>query len=189
MTRQLAINVVLPALSAGMGTGVIARWLKSVGDEVKEGEPIAKVETDKAIVEMTAGTSGRLEEILVESGNSAQVHQTIAVLHLHEATAVTDVSSVAAVAVAPPSFPTPSFARSPRIMASPLARRIAVQNGIDLFGLTGSGPRGRIVKLDLQAVGATLGSTSGQAAGQPISKRTADHLAFPGAESARARRG
>lgn len=177
------MKVVLPALSAGMESGVIAKWLKSVGDEVKEGEPIAEVETDKAIVELTAETSGRLKEILIEPGDSAHVHQTIAVLHLQEANAATNVSSVAPVS---PSFATPSFARSSRIIASPLARRIAVQNGIDLFGLTGSGPRGRIVKVDVHAAGATLGSASGQTAGQPISKRTADHVANRGAEAAHA---
>lgn len=181
------MNIVLRSLSAGMESGVIARWLKSVGDEVKEGEPIAEVETDKAIVELTAETSGRLKEILIEPGNSADVHQTIAVLHLQEATAATHVSGLTPVGIAPSSLATASCAQLSRIMASPLARRIAVQNGIDLVGLTGSGPRGRIVRVDVHAAVARLGSASGQTAGQPISKRTARHVGIPGAEAARAR--
>ncbi|MDF0523333.1 E3 binding domain-containing protein [Bradyrhizobium yuanmingense] len=181
------MNIILPSLSAGMESGVIARWLKSVGDQVELGEPIAEVETDKTVVELTAEVSGRLKEILVEPGNSADVHQTIAVLHLQEAHAATNVSSVVPVAFAPPSIAKPSCAQSSRIMASPLARRIALENGIDLFGLTGSGPRGRIVKVDVQAASAALGSTSGGTAAEPISNRTANHAAILSAEPARSR--
>ncbi|MET4323940.1 biotin/lipoyl-containing protein [Bradyrhizobium sp. RT5a] len=181
------MNIILPSLSAGMESGVIARWLKSVGDQVELGEPIAEVETDKAVVELTAEVSGRLKEILVEPGNSADVHQTIAVLHLQEAHAATNFSSVVPVAFAPPSIAKPSCAQSSRIMASPLARRIALQNGIDLFGLTGSGPRGRIVKVDVQATSAALGSTSGRTAAEPISNRTTNQAAIPSAEPAPSR--
>ncbi|UWU83089.1 E3 binding domain-containing protein [Bradyrhizobium yuanmingense] len=180
------MNIVMPSLSAGMESAVIARWLKSVGDEVKRGEPIAEVETDKAIVELTAEVSGHLKEILVEPGNSAKVHQRIAVLHSQDATVATNISSFVPAAFAP-SLIAPSCARSSRIIASPLARRIAVQNGIDLFGLTGSGPRGRIVKLDVQAACAALGSTSSRTAPEPLSNRTANHAAIPSAEAARSR--
>lgn len=180
------MNIIMPSLSAGIRSGVIARWLKSVGDEVKQGEPIAEVETDKAIVELTAEASGRLKEILVKPGNSAEVRQAIAVLHSQDAAAASNVPRFVPIALAPPIAKT-SGTQSSRIMASPLARRIAIQRGIDLFGLTGSGPRGRIVKVDVQAAATALGSAAIRRAAESISNRTANQVATPNSEAARAR--
>lgn len=179
------MDIILPSLSAGMQSGVIARWRKSVGDDVKEGEPLAEVETDKQGLELIAEASGFLKSILISPGQNARVHQTIAELTLHEAAAVTNASSVAPV-ISRLSSATSSFSR-PRITASPLARRIAFQNGIDLFSLAGSGPGGRIVKRDLQARGVTLRTAFSQPARDSIPKLTADQLAMLGEEAARSR--
>ncbi|RIK86617.1 MAG: pyruvate dehydrogenase complex dihydrolipoamide acetyltransferase [Hyphomicrobiales bacterium] len=145
-------NIVLPSLSAGMEDGIVARWLKSEGEWAAKGEIIAEIETDKATMELEAETSGRLGRILVGEGGRAVVNQTIAVL-LGEGEEVAGTAAPAApVPQAPPPSPAAAVARPERerAFASPLARRIARENGIDLAGLTGSGPRGRIVRIDVE---------------------------------------
>jgi len=145
-------DIVLPSLSAGMEDGIVARWLKAEGEWAAKGETIAEIETDKATMELEAGTSGRLGRILVGEGGRAAVNQTIAIL-LGEGE---EVAGAAAPAAAVPQAPLPSPAAAAarpereRAFASPLARRIARENGIDLAGLTGSGPRGRIVRIDVE---------------------------------------
>jgi pyruvate dehydrogenase E2 component (dihydrolipoamide acetyltransferase) len=122
-------EVVMPRLSDSMEEGTIVRWLKRDGDQVSEGEPLAEVETDKATVTFDADADGRLS-ILVQEGETVPIGRPIA--QIGEA-------------------PAPARADNGRAKASPLARRIARESGVDLSVLTGSGPGGRIVRSDVTA--------------------------------------
>ncbi len=122
-------KVVMPRLSDSMEEGTIVRWLKRDGDRVTHGEPLAEVETDKATVTFDADADGTLR-ILVQEGETVPIGQPIAQIG-------------AAVA--------PARADNGRAKASPLARRIARESGVDLSVLTGSGPGGRIVRSDVTA--------------------------------------
>lgn len=123
----------LPLLSPGMTEGKLTRWLKKEGDWVERGEAIAEIETDKSVLELAAIEAGRLAKILVlESTDPIAVDTPLALL-----------------AKAGEDDAVPGAPRSERITSSPLARRMAVDSGIDLRDITGSGPRGRIVKADI----------------------------------------
>jgi pyruvate dehydrogenase E2 component (dihydrolipoamide acetyltransferase) len=127
-------EVVMPRLSDSMEEGTIVRWLKQDGEQVIQGEPLAEVETDKATVTFEADADGTLH-ILVAAGETVPLGAVIARIGESAQTAGNGAG---------------------RVKASPLARRIAREAGIDLNGLTGTGPGGRIVKADLDhAPGAT----------------------------------
>lgn len=167
----MPIEVVLPALSAGMEDAVIARWLKAEGDAVKKGDLIAEVETDKATMELEAEADGRIGRILVQDGKRAEVNQVIAfvlkdgedasALPAGAATpapaAKTETAAPAAAAPRPTASPT-TASEAARHAASPLARRLASEKGISLDGLTGSGPKGRIVRIDIERAGQAAAS-------------------------------
>jgi len=123
----------MPRLSDSMEEGTIVRWLKRDGDSVSQGEPLAEVETDKATVTFDADADGTLR-ILVGEGETVPVGRSIA-----------RIAEAAVEAQAAPAI------TGPRVKASPLARRIAREAGIDLSALSGSGPGGRIVRADLEA--------------------------------------
>ncbi|MGO9908405.1 MAG: dihydrolipoamide acetyltransferase family protein [Solirubrobacteraceae bacterium] len=125
-------EVVMPRLSDSMEEGTIVRWLKQDGDRVVQGEPLAEVETDKATVTFDADADGTLK-ILVAEGETVPLGTPIA--------RIGEVAQKAGNGAG-------------RIKASPLARRMARESGIDLDGLTGSGPGGRIVKADLDRTAA-----------------------------------
>ncbi|SET70629.1 pyruvate dehydrogenase complex dihydrolipoamide acetyltransferase [Paracoccus homiensis] len=168
-------EILMPALSPTMEEGTLAKWLVKEGDEVKSGDIIAEIETDKATMEFEAVDEGKIGKILVEEGSAGvAVNTPIAVL-LEEGESADDIGSSAAkpaaasgddkahpndtgqtvtradsggdAAKAPPA---PVTDKGDRVFASPLARRIAADKGIDLTTLTGSGPRGRIVKADVE---------------------------------------
>jgi pyruvate dehydrogenase E2 component (dihydrolipoamide acetyltransferase) len=158
-------EIILPSLSAGMEDAVIATWLKSVGDAVAVGDVLAEVETDKATMEFEAESEGVLGRIIVPAGERADVNAVIAVLLKEGEDASfldTYVSSNTASAKREVSTePTPvkgvisgiaSVQKTDKVIASPLARRVAVQKGVDLVGLKGSGRRGRIVRVDVERV-------------------------------------
>lgn len=126
------LEVVMPRLSDSMEEGTIVRWLKQDGDRVTEGEALAEVETDKATVTFDADADGTLQ-ILVSEGETVPLGTPIA--------RIGEVAQKAGNG-------------AERIRASPLARRMARESGIDLDGLTGSGPGGRIVKADLDQTAA-----------------------------------
>ena len=154
----MPIEILMPALSPTMTEGNLAKWLKKEGDAIKAGEAICEIETDKATMEVEAVDEGVLEKILVPGGSQGvKVNAPIAVLR-----AEGDTSLVAVAKAAPASAPAPVAPSAPapmvqapaprsgsRIVASPLAKRIAGQAGLDLAGVAGSGPRGRIVKHDV----------------------------------------
>ncbi|ABN76257.1 pyruvate dehydrogenase complex dihydrolipoamide acetyltransferase [Cereibacter sphaeroides] len=167
----MATEILMPALSPTMEEGTLAKWLKKEGDEVRSGDIIAEIETDKATMEFEAVDEGILGKILIAEGTAGvKVNTPIAVL-VEEGESVDAVSSAkvpepqepadeaAPAQEAPKAAPAPA-AKAPeaqaarsegeRVFASPLARRIAKEKGIDLAAVQGSGPRGRIVKADVE---------------------------------------
>jgi pyruvate dehydrogenase E2 component (dihydrolipoamide acetyltransferase) len=172
----MATNILMPALSPTMTEGTLARWLKSEGETVKAGDIIAEIETDKATMEVEAVDEGVLGKILVQGGTAGvKVNDPIAVLvepgesvapqgapeaQAAPAAKPAPASATPKTEAAPTTAPVEQIALNPqplppkedgRIIASPLARRMAAQSGIDLAGLSGSGPNGRIVKTDVEA--------------------------------------
>ncbi|MFN3835707.1 MAG: pyruvate dehydrogenase complex dihydrolipoamide acetyltransferase [Glycocaulis sp.] len=179
----MAIEVLMPALSPTMEEGTLSRWLVKEGDEVKSGDVIAEIETDKATMEVEAVDEGRVGKILVEGGSEGvKVNAVIAVLleEGEDESALKGAQSSASQKPAPKdegktksSSPHPeedakasvskdegkgkepkrSSGKSDdsRLKASPLAKRMAELEGLDLSGLEGSGPNGRIVKRDVEA--------------------------------------
>jgi len=175
----MATNILMPALSPTMTEGTLAKWLKKEGDAIKSGDVIAEIETDKATMEVEAVDEGVLGKILVAEGTEGVVvNAPIAILvsageKIPEGTPSVDrqpteelkAATPEPAPPAPPPAPVPKPASAPvslangsdqpghaeRIFASPLARRMAQQAGIDLAALAGSGPNGRIVKADIEA--------------------------------------
>ena len=157
----MATTVVMPQMGFDMQEGTVVRWLKQEGDEVSRGEPIAEIETDKAIVEMEAFASGVLLKTVVGEGQTVPVGQTIAVIGSPgeplpdlgsapaaptETEAPTEAPAIVEEAVA---ADVPAAAE--QVRASPLARRLAEEKGIDLARISGSGPGGRITRDDVLA--------------------------------------
>ena len=162
----MATNILMPALSPTMTEGNLARWLKQEGDRIRAGDVIAEIETDKATMEVEAVDEGILGRILVPAGTQAvKVNDVIAVLvEAGEAVpaagaapkaapaAVAAPAAPAPVAAAPvATAPAPASTSGDRVFASPLARRMAAQAGLDIGKISGSGPNGRIVKADVDA--------------------------------------
>ena len=172
-------NILMPALSPTMTEGTLARWLKKEGEEIRAGDVIAEIETDKATMEVEAVDEGILSKILVADGTAGvKVNDPIAVLQGDGEDAAAPAPTAAAppaaapspaappapaaatpavAAAAPVSGPTPAPVvnghdqQGERVFASPLARRMAKQAGIDLSTMKGSGPNGRIIRADIEA--------------------------------------
>ncbi|MGB4829536.1 MAG: E3 binding domain-containing protein, partial [Paracoccaceae bacterium] len=159
----MATEILMPALSPTMEEGTLAKWLVKEGDTVKSGMVIAEIETDKATMEFEAVEEGIVGKILIAEGTAGvKVNTPIAVM-VEEGEAV-PAASAGKVAAAPvptvapaasaaaPSAATPvtATAAGARVFASPLARRIAREKGVDLTSVKGSGPHGRIVKTDVE---------------------------------------
>jgi pyruvate dehydrogenase E2 component (dihydrolipoamide acetyltransferase) len=203
----MATNILMPALSPTMTEGTLARWLKKEGDAVRAGDVIAEIETDKATMEVEAVDEGVLGKILVGDGTQGvKVNEPIAVL-VEEGEAVPaaggapapkPAAAPAPAAVsAPAPEPVPAAAAAvsapaaapashggngadhsgDRVFASPLARRMARQAGIDLSALKGSGPNGRIVRADIEA--AQKGGVAAPAAAAPVQAAVAPTAATP----------
>jgi len=160
-------DITMPKMGFDMQEGTIVRWLKKPGDAVRRGEPIAEIETDKVTIEIEAFESGTLTEIVVQEGQSAPVNAVIARLDGGNGSqAPVPVAAAPAVSapaeVSHPPAPLPETPASPEdigdIRASPLARRLAREYGIDLRQVRGSGPAGRIVKDDIEAYLSARGS-------------------------------
>ena len=171
----MPINILMPALSPTMETGNLVKWLKKEGDAVKAGDVLAEIETDKATMEVEAVDEGTLAKILVAEGaEDVAVNAPIAVL-LEEGEDMSALAETpkapaspaaketeAVAAPPPPSQEAPKTAQAQsaqtaapdmgksRVFASPLARRLAKDKGIDLSQIQGSGPHGRIVKSDIE---------------------------------------
>lgn len=185
----MSITITMPALSPTMEEGTLAKWLVAPGDEVKSGDIIAEIETDKATMEVEAVDEGVVAQLLVEAGTEGvKVNAAIAVL-------AEDGEDAGSVEASPTSAaPEPTKAEqekapeasaktttaaepiklpelgngSDRIKASPLARRIAALKGIDLSGLKGSGPHGRIIKKDVEGASPSAGKASASMSSAPV---------------------
>ena len=179
----MATEILMPALSPTMEEGTLAKWLVKEGDVVRSGQILAEIETDKATMEFEAVDEGIVGKLLVAEGTAGvKVNTPIAILVEVGETAGTapaptkPVAATAAAQVPPPvaaasaTAPTPTGAR---VFASPLARRIAAEKGVDLTTVTGSGPHGRIVKADVAGLArpATI-ATAPVAAAAPVAQQT-----------------
>jgi len=163
----MPITVTMPALSPTMTEGKLAKWLVKEGDKITSGTVIAEIETDKATMEVEAIDEGTLGKILVAEGSENVAVNTPIALILEEGEnasalgaapalkpAATPKAAAAPVAAAPTASAAPAAAAASggdRVVASPLARRMAQQAGIELGRLAGSGPNGRIIKADIDA--------------------------------------
>jgi len=160
----MPIEILMPALSPTMTEGNLVKWHKREGDIVKAGDVMAEIETDKATMEVEAVDEGRLGKILVPEGTEqVQVNQVIGILleEGEDASALENISETVPTPkkeeVTPPVMEkksdvqrAPSVAGETRTFASPLARRLAEKERVNLATLTGSGPRGRIIKEDVE---------------------------------------
>ena len=162
----MATKVVMEALSPTMEEGQVTKWLKGEGDKVTSGDTLAEVETDKAVMELVARGDGILRKIVVPEGKTVDVGSMVAVI----ATADEDVSALvveapvaadgqpqAVAADRSVTTPTakPTSGTGDRTKASPLARRMASDRGIDLAGVRGTGPGGRVTKRDVEGAAAS----------------------------------
>ncbi len=174
----------MPALSPTMEEGTLAKWLVKVGDEVSAGDLLAEIETDKATMEFEAVDEGTIASIEVEEGAEGVKVGTVIAIMAADGESVEDAAKGAPAPAkeekkpevseekaekpspAPASAPAPAPAKDgDRIFASPLARRIAEDKGIDLTSVKGSGPRGRIVKADVENAEPGKQAAAQQAAG------------------------
>ncbi len=182
----MAVEIKMPALSPTMEEGTLAKWLVKVGDTVNSGEIMAEIETDKATMEFEAVDEGTIVAILVEEGSENVAVGTVIAMLAEEGEDIGDVSEpsdapapstpaepepAAEAPAAPATAPAPAPAAKPtpassegRIVASPLAKRIAEQKGVDLSQVTGSGPNGRIVKADVEGSSASAARTASASA-------------------------
>lgn len=192
----MAIALTMPALSPTMETGTLAKWLVKEGDEVESGTILAEIETDKATMEFESIDDGIVGKIVIAEGaENVAVGELIAIL-LEDGEDASAADSIASAAPAPvPAAPEPAAAPAPvaapsapaaepisapapaaapavpvasgeRVFASPLARRIAEQSGYDISQIPGTGPRGRVIKRDVEsytpaaATSAAMGAVS-----------------------------
>jgi pyruvate dehydrogenase E2 component (dihydrolipoamide acetyltransferase) len=194
-------EIVMPRLSDSMEEGTIVRWLKADGDQVSRGEELVEIETDKATMPYESDAEGILR-ILVEEGRTLPIGEVIATVGEEagpapdregaEAPAETDAAAPAGVepaeaapAAAPPAPQPPASAQAgERVFASPVARRIARESGVDLTSLAGSGPGGRIVKADVEAAAQGPAGTPGTPAPVPPVPAPADGESGRGAVTA-----
>src|ERR1043166_8875892 len=180
----MATKIVMEALSPTMEEGRLVKWTKKEGDAVKSGETLAEVETDKAVMELVARADGQLLKVMVKEGTTVPVGNVVAWIGkpgekvdgagsqtagtgsqesgagaAKPAPAADPARAPAPAAAAPTTAPVVAQADATRVKASPLARRIAKESGVDLKLVQGSGPGGRVIKRDVEA-----GATQTQAA-------------------------
>ena len=208
----MPIELKMPALSPTMEEGTLAKWLVKEGDEVKSGDILAEIETDKATMEFEAVDEGKIAKILVPEGtDGVKVGAPIAIM-AGEGEAVEEGAAPKAdtappappkaapepkadatpksapppqapveTPAAPPQAAAPARSEGERVKASPLARRLAQAQNIDLSSITGSGPGGRIVRADIDAaVGKTPAAAPGAAPAGAAAPALGTHLVMPG---------
>ena len=160
----MTIKILMPALSPTMTDGKLAKWFKAEGDQVAAGDILAEIETDKATMEMEAVDDGVLGKIVIAEGTEGVAINSLIAVMMEEGEDVSAADAAASTAPAPqatpPEEPAPAAQPAPqatlvekgeRIFASPLAKRMASDAGIDVAVISGSGPHGRIVKSDIEA--------------------------------------
>jgi pyruvate dehydrogenase E2 component (dihydrolipoamide acetyltransferase) len=204
-------EIVMPRLSDSMEEGTILTWLKAVGDEIAVGEEIVEIETDKANMAYESDVAGTLTEILAQEGETLPIGSPIAVVgdsadapttatagpvkgeEAQSAGPVADATPTVlgasgssaprgAPASAPPTDESNSSANGDRVKASPVARRLAKEKGVDLASIEGSGPGGRVVKKDVKKAAADAGGAGAPADVAPAAPAAAPS---PAAETAK----
>jgi pyruvate dehydrogenase E2 component (dihydrolipoamide acetyltransferase) len=169
----MSAKIEMPKLSDTMTEGTLVKWHKQVGDFVEIGDVLAEVETDKATMEMEAFDEGTLTEILVQEGEKAVIGSVLAVLDGNgdEGSAPASAAPAAAAAPAkevatnqPAAVAAPSNCDGDRVKASPLARKVANELGVDLSNISGTGPGGRIVRDDVEKSGKSPSKAASAAA-------------------------
>ena len=165
----MATEVIMPQMGFDMKEGTVVRWVKAEGDPVTKGEPLAEIETDKAVVEVEAYASGVLGKVIVAEGTTVPVGQVIGIIgapgeELPEVEQVViapptgEAASAPVEARAEPTTPTTARPSGERVKASPLARREAQARGIDISAVPGTGPNGRVTKDDVVVFSAQDGA-------------------------------
>ena len=192
----MPIEIKMPALSPTMEEGTLAKWLVKEGDTVKSGDILAEIETDKATMEFETIDEGTIQKLLVAEGtDGVKVGAPILIMAGEDEDSSTPVPKAdaapakpaaapqkepevaKAAAPAPAAMAQPAAASGDRVKASPLARRIAEQKGVDISALSGSGPNGRVVKADVE--GAHAGAARPAAAAAPAQAATPVAAAAP----------
>ncbi|WP_018294176.1 pyruvate dehydrogenase complex dihydrolipoamide acetyltransferase [Mariprofundus ferrooxydans] len=198
----MPIDLFMTQLSPTMTEGKIARWLKKEGDALVSGDVMAEIETDKATMEMEVVDEGILHRIIADEGATVAVGTAIAVIAEdgeevpadYQPASAQDAPAAASEPAPAPTEPTPPAAtpapqatapaapeRSGRIKASPLARRLAKQKGINLAAITGSGPNGRIVRADIEQAmrrGINIGGAAAATTPPPVRPLPAGPLPY-----------
>ena len=178
----MPIQILMPALSPTMSEGTIANWVKAEGDDISSGDVLCEIETDKATMEVEAIDDGVLGKILIAGGTEGVAVNTPIAIILEEGEDASVMGGIDTTAPAPaaadappkpaaepaPAAPAPAAAPPPtasgkRIFASPLAKRLAEQNSLDIALIGGSGPHGRVIRRDIEAALA-----SGNSKGAPV---------------------
>ena len=193
----MSIEILMPALSPTMEEGTVAKWHVKEGDTVSSGDILAEIETDKATMEFEAVDEGVIGKIVIAEGSEGvKVNAVIAVL-LEDGESASDIGSVSAApaaaepkaeAAAPAAAVTPAPAAPAakdgnRIFATPLARRIAADKGLDLSAIAGSGPHGRIVKADVETATAAPKAAAAPATSAATAAAGAAMAAGPSTET------
>jgi len=197
----MPIEIKMPALSPTMEEGTLAKWLVKEGDTVKSGDILAEIETDKATMEFETIDEGTIQKLLVAEGtDGVKVGAPILIMAGDDEDASAPAPKADAAPAAKPAAaaepqkepevakaaapaPVPATAAGDRVKASPLARRIAEQKGVDISAVTGSGPNGRVVKADVE--GAQPGAAKPAAAAPasaPAAAPVAAHAPAPAPE-------
>jgi pyruvate dehydrogenase E2 component (dihydrolipoamide acetyltransferase) len=150
-------DFVMPTLGADMTAGTLLSWMKKPGDEVKRGDIIAEVDTDKGVIEVEVFTSGVIEKLLIEPGAEVPVGTVLAIIREEGEAPRVDLPLVGAPPIpAEISKPGALISPAPRIHISPAAKKLATELGVDLSQVTGTGSGGRIQRADVErAVSAT----------------------------------
>ena len=198
----------MPALLADATEAILSKWLVKEGDAFVVGQPLAEVETEKAIVEVPAENAGILGKYLVAEGKNAQVGLPIAVLlatgedasEIDKLLAGTTVSAAAPTSTPAPAAPVPviqspavvqsppASTRSGRVFVSPIARKLARELGVDINAVAGTGPDGRVVKADIFAAQGTQGSAAPRTSAPVVSSNPSDAVPHSRMRKAIARR-
>jgi pyruvate dehydrogenase E2 component (dihydrolipoamide acetyltransferase) len=185
----MAINIEMPKLSDTMTEGTVIKWHKQVGDSVEVGDLLAEIETDKATMEMEAFDDGTITEILVKAGEKAVIGGTLAILGGDSAAAPSSAApATSSPASAPSAAPATAKAAAPaapvsndgnRVKASPLARKIAAEKGVELQDISGTGPAGRIVKNDVEAASSSPKKSADATAASALAAAVKSKAAAP----------
>ncbi len=158
--RLVAYELKLPDLGEGLTEGEIARWLVAEGQEVAEDDPLVEIQTDKTTVEIPSPAAGKVARILVAEGEVVPVGTVLVVIGEDDAVPQ-DQPRAAPAETATSGGQTPGRGQIGRVRATPLVRRMAGELGVDLQGLEGTGPQGRVTEEDVREAAATGGQTPG----------------------------